>query len=199
MLVELFDEFNFPKDCFMTEAASLDDKKISNVLENYIEIIYEEEMHEGAVRASTIAEKAKVSRSTVTSALKTLSTLGLVKYSPYSLIRLTDEGKKIGKDLSHRHEIFKDFFQNILQLSDADSDFVACELEHVVPLEATRKLGQFLVFLKNRSEIIDTWQDEYKELRKQVLKDAVKSEHEKQKIESKKNRADSIHTIEKYL
>ncbi len=179
--------------------AKIEDKKLSRVLENYIEIIFSEEEQQGAARASTIADKAQVSRSTVTSALKNLKSLGYIEYSPYSLIHLTEEGKKIGRDLIHRHEIFKDFFENILQLSSDEADSVACELEHVVPLETTRRLGQFLVFLKDKGDTISSWQEEYKELRKQVLKEAEKNEAQKQKEESKKNKDDNINTIKKYL
>ncbi len=174
-----------------------DEINISSTLENYIEIIFCEESTQGAARASTIAEKANVSRSTVTSALKTLKAMDLVVYEPYSLIHLTDEGRKIGRDLNHRHDIFKDFFQNILQLTDKEADDVACELEHVVPLEATRRLGQFLVFLKNKGEFVDSWQNEYKTLRKQALKNAEKSEIDKQKKALKDN--EEIETIKKYL
>ncbi len=176
-----------------------EDKKLSSVLENYIEIIYTEEMQQGAARASTIAEQAKVSRSTVTSALKSLKNLGYIDYSPYSLIHLTEEGKKIGKDLSHRHEIFKEFFHNVLQLTDADADDVACELEHVVPLHATRRLGQFLVYLRNKDDDMSNWQEDYKVLRKQAIKEAEKNELQRQKEESKKNKEETIDTISKYL
>ncbi len=171
-------------------------KKISNVLENYIEIIYEEEMREGAARASTIAEKASVSRSTVTSALKSLKEMGLIEYSPYSLIHLTAEGKDLGRDISHRHEIFKAFFQNILMLEEKEADDVACELEHVVSLSATRKLGQFLVYLNTKKELYEGWEDEYNKMRKEHLREIHKKEIEKKSLE---NTQTDIDIIAKYL
>ncbi len=183
----------------MAEKSRTDEKKLTRILENYIEIIFTEESEQGAARASSIADKAKVSRSTVTSALKNLKSMGYIDYSPYSLIHLTEEGKKIGKDLSHRHVIFKEFFHNILQLTDAESDEVACELEHVVPLEATKRLGQFLVYLRDKGDIIDSWQEEYKKLRQQIIKEAERNEVQRLKEESKKNKEENIDTIKKYL
>mgnify|MGYP000903517178 CR=1 FL=1 len=47
-------------------------KALSPALENYLEIIFLEEAREGAARASSIADAAGVSRSTVTSTLKVL-------------------------------------------------------------------------------------------------------------------------------
>ena len=49
-----------------------DARQLSPVLENYLEIIFHQEIREGAARASSIAEAAGVSRSTVTSTLKAL-------------------------------------------------------------------------------------------------------------------------------
>ena len=62
-------------------------RQLSPVLENYLEIIFYQEIHEGAARASSIAEAAGVSRSTVTSTLKTLKEMGYVDY--LSLIHIS--------------------------------------------------------------------------------------------------------------
>ena len=86
-------------------------KTLSPSLENYLEIIFLEEAKTGAARASAIADAANVSRSTVTSTLKVLRSMGLVEYEPYSLIHLTEEGRVIGRDIAHRHIIFREFFR----------------------------------------------------------------------------------------
>lgn len=73
-----------------------DARQLSPVLENYLEIIFHQEIREGAARASSIAEAAGVSRSTVTSTLKALKSMGYVDYEPYSLVHLTEAGMHIG-------------------------------------------------------------------------------------------------------
>lgn len=137
-------------------------RELTAVLENYLEIIFRLEMREGAARAGAIAEAAGVSRSTVTSSLKVLKTMGLVEYSPYSLIRLTDEGLVIGRDIAHRHFVFQEFLENILHIDGSRSDEVACMLEHVVPPDVVKRVGQFVLFLKSRPEFWEGWQDIYK-------------------------------------
>ena len=112
-------------------------RQLSPVLENYLEIIFYQEIHEGAARASSIAEAAGVSRSTVTSTLKTLKEMGYVDYEPYSLIHLTEAGMHIGRDVAHRHIVIQEFLQHVLQLEAAFSSNVACELEHVLPPESS--------------------------------------------------------------
>ena len=93
-----------------------DARQLSPVLENYLEIIFHQEIREGAARASSIAEAAGVSRATVTSTLKALKSMGYVDYEPYSLVHLTEAGMHIGRDIAHRHIVIQEFFQHILQL-----------------------------------------------------------------------------------
>ena len=143
-------------------------KTLSPALENYLEIIFLEEAREGAARASAIAEAAGVSRSTVTSTLKVLKTMGLVEYEPYSLIHLTEEGRGIGRDITHRHIIFREFFLHVLQLDESKADAVACELEHVVPQDVIRRWGQFVLYLSNR-DFWKNWQEDYRLERRELI------------------------------
>lgn len=155
----------------MTECSGHDlepEKTLSPVLENYLEIIFLEEARDGAARASSIADAAKVSRSTVTSTLKTLKAMGLVEYEPYSLIHLTQKGRVIGRDITHRHVIFREFFEQVLQLDHEESDTVACELEHVVPPQVIRRLGQFVLYMRNR-DFWKNWQEDYRNERKKLI------------------------------
>ncbi len=138
-------------------------RELTPVLENYLEIIFQLEMHEGAARAGAIADEAGVSRSTVTSSLKVLKSMGLVEYSPYSLIRLTDEGLIIGRDIAHRHLVFQELLQHILYVHEERANEVACMLEHVVPPDVIKRVGQFILFLKSRPEFWEKWQEIYKQ------------------------------------
>ena len=122
-----------------------DARQLSPVLENYLEIIFHQEIREGAARASSIAEAAGVSRSTVTSTLKALKSMGYVDYEPYSLVHLTEAGMHIGRDIAHRHIVIQEFFQHILQF--------------------IRRLGQFVLYLRSREDDWKNWQEDYKEIR----------------------------------
>ena len=149
-----------------------DARQLSPVLENYLEIIFYQEIREGAARASSIAEAAGVSRSTVTSTLKALKSMGYVDYEPYSLVPLTEAGMHIGRDIAHRHIVIQEFFQHILQLGPSVSNDVACELEHVIPHDVIRRLGQFVLYLRSREENWKNWQEDYKEIRLEHIQSA---------------------------
>ncbi len=131
------------------------EEKLSPILENYLEIIFHEEFAEGAARTGSIAEKAQVSSSTVTSALKTLQKLDYVTYQPYKLIRLTDKGRKLASNLVHKHMVLKEFLHSILQLDVTKADSVACELEHVLDDETFVQLSKLTLVINQHPEIAD--------------------------------------------
>ncbi len=147
------------------KGVSVTDKKLSPVLENYLEIIFLHELRDGAVRASDVADFAGVTRSTVTSALKTLQKMGYVEYEPYSLIHLTKEGMRVGREIAHRHIVLQEFFQHVLQLDEKVASSVSCELEHVLPGEVMLRLGQFVLYLQEHMEGWQNWFAEYEKSR----------------------------------
>ena len=136
-------------------------RELTPALENYLEIIFRLEVREGAARTGGIADAAGVSRSTVTSALKVLKTMGLIEYSPYSLIYLTEQGLVIGRDIAHRHFVFQEFLENVLQIETKEADEAACMLEHVVHPDVIKRLGQFVLFLKSREDFWTDWREIY--------------------------------------
>lgn len=162
-------------DHFPEEADSHTERKaLSPALENYLEIIFLEEAKDGAARASSIADAAGVSRPTVTTTLKALKAMGFVEYEPYGLIHLTGEGRAIGRDIAHRHIIFREFFLHVLQLDEKQSDAVACELEHVVPPHVIRRWGQFVLYLYSR-DFWKNWREDYLRERKELIGAMTKS------------------------
>ncbi|HIV66297.1 MAG TPA: metal-dependent transcriptional regulator [Candidatus Mailhella excrementigallinarum] len=144
---------------------SVTEKKLSPVLENYLEIIFLHELRDGAARASDVADAAGVTRSTVTSALKALQRMGYVEYEPYSLIHLTRDGMRVGRELAHRHIVLQEFFQHVLQLDEKLASSVSCDLEHILPREVMLRLGQFVLYLQESGEDWKNWFAEYEKNR----------------------------------
>lgn len=138
-------------------------QELSPALEKYLEAIFRLESRDGAVRGSSIAEAVQVSRSTVTGTLKILKAMGYIKYSPYSLIYLTEKGKKVGMEIAHRHFVFQTFLNKVLFLDSEESQSTARALEHVVAEDVIKRLGQFVLFLNNCSEDWSNWMEVYKQ------------------------------------
>lgn len=94
-------------------------------------------------RARDIAEAMGVHKSTVTSALKALKQMGLIHYSPYEAVTLTNEGMRVAKDVVKRHETLREFFTEVLEIEPEMAEKAACGMEHSMPCEIEEKLARF--------------------------------------------------------
>jgi DtxR family Mn-dependent transcriptional regulator len=121
--------------------------ELSESLEDYLEVILKLEQSQKVARAKDIAERMEVQRGSVTSALKNLKEKKLINYEPYSFITLTPKGKKLAKEITHRHAVLRDFLLMILQLDEETAESTACRMEHVVDNKSLEKLLYFFDFI----------------------------------------------------
>jgi len=121
--------------------------KLSESLEDYLEIILDLEKTKKVARTKDIAEKMMVQRGTVSGALKSLEEKGLINYEPYSFITLTQRGTKIANEIARRHAVLKDFLFRVLQIDVEKSDAVACRMEHAMDKSSIDMLVRFIEFI----------------------------------------------------
>ncbi len=123
--------------------------KLSASQEDYMEAIFHIIAGKKVARARDIAAQLKVSRASVTEALKILAKKSLVNYAPYEVITMTDKGRLAAKDVVQRHKALKDFFIKILAVDEKLADLAACRVEHAAPPEIIRRLAALMDFLEN--------------------------------------------------
>jgi len=121
--------------------------KLSESLEDYLEVILQLEQSQKVARAKDIAANMEIQRGSVTSALKNLKEKKLINYEPYSFITLTPKGKKLAKEITHRHTVLRDFLLMILQLDEETAEATACRMEHVIDNKSLEKLLYFFDFI----------------------------------------------------
>lgn len=97
---------------------------LSRSQQNYLCVIYFIIRKKKVARSKEIASFLGVSYASVTGALRSLAKQDLVFYEPYSLVELTEKGKKFARDLVHRQRVLFEFFVDLLQLPEDE----ACEL-----------------------------------------------------------------------
>lgn len=134
---------------------------LSASLEDYLEVIFHLEDSNRVARAKDIADQMNVQRASVTGALKALAGRGLINYSPYSYITLTDIGRKIARDIIHRHDTLKEFFVTALQLTPEEGEANACRIEHAIDPSAIDRLVRFLEFIKTCPRTGNDWFDAF--------------------------------------
>ena len=121
---------------------------LSASLEDYIEAISHIVDEKKVARGKDIAKRLKVSRASVTEALRALSKKGLVNYEPYEVITLTEIGKVVAGDVIRRHEALKDFFIKVLSIDETIAEESACRIEHAAPPEVIDRLIHFVNFIE---------------------------------------------------
>ena len=123
-----------------------DGEALSASLEDYLEAILLLERTSRVARVSEIAEQLKVSRPSVTSALKNLGSRGLVFHARYGHVTLTDEGARIALGVERRHLAIRDFLTGILSIPEDLAEVSACRLEHVLEPEV---LAHFVAYAED--------------------------------------------------
>ena len=130
---------------------------LTESLEDYLETILDLEKTHKVARVKDIAEKLGVLRGTVTAALKNLAEKGLINYEPYSYITLTRQGTTIAEEITRRHEIIKDFLENVLLLDSQGAEENACRMEHAMDKSAINRLVQFIEYIHHCPRTGEDW------------------------------------------
>ena len=133
----------------MTPAKS---KKLSASLEDYLEAIFNLAGESKVVRSRDIAKLLRVSRSSVTGALRVLKKEGLVNYKPYDYVTLTGAGQTAAAEVVRKHNILKAFFVNVLGVGTDTAQQAACKAEHTLGPEVIAKLLSFIEFVTQSNE-----------------------------------------------
>lgn len=125
--------------------------KLSSSLEDYLETIARLKRQKGVARVRDIGELMGVRNSSVTSALSTLSKMGLAKHERYGHIDLTAEGEKVAAEVQSRHTVLFNFLTSVLNIPPATAEGDACGIEHCVSAETLSKFSKFLEFVESCS------------------------------------------------
>lgn len=121
---------------------------LTESMENYLEVILELERINKVARAKDIADKLQIQRGSVTGALKILQKKGLINYEPYSFITLSDSGKKIAKEITHRHQVIEEFLVTVLRIDPKTASTTACRMEHAIDEHTLERLVCFIDYLR---------------------------------------------------
>jgi len=121
-------------------------KEITASLEDYLKAIYQILQEHPVARVKEISHRLQVTNASVVGALRHLREQGLVEQEPYGYIHLTEQGEKIAREISSRHQALKEFFQEVLELGEEVADGDACRTEHSLSPETIERiiiLGEF--------------------------------------------------------
>jgi len=134
---------------------------LSSGLEDYIEQIYIAQQNDTLLKGADLARKLNISRASVSEALGRLVSKGLVLYSSYGSITLTDTGITLAKSVYNKHFILKNFFESVLDIAPAEAGENACKIEHIISPHVLDSIHRFTDFCRNRPDIVSDFRKGY--------------------------------------
>lgn len=132
--------------------------ELSESLEDYLEMILLLSEKEGHVHSKALAEAMKVKTPSVTGALQVLAADGLIRYTPYMPVVLTEKGRSRAEKIMTRHVAIKNFLVSVLGINEAEADETACRMEHAVGEKIAGRLAALSVLMSScrRAEALKT-------------------------------------------
>lgn len=109
-------------------------------MEDYLESILLLENRDGAARVTDIANRMGVAKSSVHTALHSLSEKGLLIQEHYGTIHLTGEGIRIASNVYSRHKSLVAFFEQVVGVNAETAEKDACAVEHVLSKESMKRI-----------------------------------------------------------
>lgn len=123
--------------------------KVKDATENYLEAILILEEKEPRVRSIELSKHLGVSRASVSTAVKKLSTEGYIKVAPNGVLLLTEKGRNLAEIVYDRHCLLRSFLLSI-GVSEACAERDACRLEHALSEESHKKLKEYVAILEKK-------------------------------------------------
>lgn len=107
--------------------------ELSTSTQNYLKAVWTiSEWSDAPVTPSLIAERTELKLSSVSDAVRRLTTQGLLTHTPYGAVELTDEGRSHAVAMVRRHRLIETFLVKVLGYGWDQVHDEAEHLEHAV-------------------------------------------------------------------
>lgn len=138
------------------------EKEVSHSMAHYLQAVAALKADKGHARVGDIAEQLGVSKSGVTSMLRSLQTRGLVTHEPYGCVELTDAGRRLAERTESSRRVLTMFLSDILGVDDGIAGEDACMIEHLVSPEVSIELLRLTSFMRSEHPAAAQFRDAYK-------------------------------------
>lgn len=132
---------------------------LSSSLEDYMEVIYNMLQEKESVKAIDIAKALNVSRASVSEALYKLEEKNLIVNEGHKGIKITEEGIKSAQNVTGKHNVLTDFFENVLFLDANTASQNACRVEHVISDDLFERIKQLQKFCMTDEKFMNNFKE----------------------------------------
>ena len=98
----------------------------------------------GYARVTDVAKELHITSGSASTNLKNLKGKGLIVEDDNKFLSLSEEGERIAKLVLRRKKVLEAFLADVLQVSKEQAEIDACKTEHLISIETTTKLEEFV-------------------------------------------------------
>lgn len=113
------------------------------LVENYLENIYILSLEMDEVRHKDLKERMKRAKSVVTKSIRILEQKGYITYDKDKIIRLTNEGIIIAKQVYEKHLYIKKLLLDS-GITEEIAEKEACGIEHILSYDSFKQLKEYI-------------------------------------------------------
>jgi len=138
------------------------EKEVSHSMAHYLQTVALLKAAKGHARVGDIAEHLGVSKSGVTSMLRSLEKRGLVRHERYGCVELTEEGSGFASRTESSRRVLSMFLTEILGVSEEVATEDACMIEHLVSPEVSVELLRLTTFMRSKHPAAANFREAYR-------------------------------------
>jgi DtxR family Mn-dependent transcriptional regulator len=138
------------------------DQEVSHSMAHYLQAVAALKDEKGLARVGDIAERLGVSKSGVTSMMRTLHARGYVDHERYGVVELTPRGRALAERTETNRRVLTVFLSEILRVPQETADEDACLIEHLVSEPVMTELVRFIEFARSGHPAAVAFRDEYR-------------------------------------
>ncbi|MEK7239075.1 MAG: metal-dependent transcriptional regulator [Gemmatimonadota bacterium] len=138
------------------------EKEVSHSMAHYLQAVAALKLEKGHARVGDIADHLGVSKSGVTSMLRSLERHGLVTHERYGCVELTSTGAGLAMRTESSRRVLTVFLTEILGVPETVASEDACMIEHLVSTEVSVELLRLTAFLRSHHPAAKQFRDAYR-------------------------------------
>ena len=126
--------------------------ELSHSAAHHLMAIHELRTEHGYARVSDIAKHLRITKGSVSTAMKHLKERGYVQEDPNRFLELTAQGLKVVQETEATRLVVQRFLSDALGMDEDDAMIDACKVEHLISTEARALLNSMAEFFVGRDK-----------------------------------------------
>jgi Mn-dependent DtxR family transcriptional regulator len=126
---------------------SFEANEVTHSAAHHLMAVRELRERHGYARVSDVAKVLRITKGSVSPAMKHLKERGLVEEDDNRFLELTDKGMRVVWEVESTRQVVQRSLHQALGMDEDDAEIDACKVEHLVSNQTRGRLASFLRFL----------------------------------------------------